>query len=215
MPVTSKKKVCYCCLFQNDSAETIKWNWRHFFVRGTKWVKSQTLSVSHNRLRNQEAHKQWRRCQQTCIGDKSGYNAHLPYSTWMPHVAHLLLLQIYLGWVSNVQASNHIYQHRNYLTLFQYFIQCLPANIVECIFKNLRTSIPILSFFCCPIHNSFCANTLPSIQQYSLWVFFKLLTENAINSTQINHIWSLQELPGYIADFLGPNVGHISRLNCK
>ena len=45
--------------------ETIEWKCLHFFVWDTKGVRSQTLSVSHNRLRDQEVHGWWRRCQQT------------------------------------------------------------------------------------------------------------------------------------------------------
>ena len=43
--------------------ETINWKFLHFFVRDTK---SQILSVSHNRLLDQEAYRRWRRRQLTC-----------------------------------------------------------------------------------------------------------------------------------------------------
>ena len=71
-------KICDCDIEENGFKmalhQSLKWLCReiialeflHLFMRDLKWVRSQALSVLHNRLGDQEAHGQWRRCQQTC-----------------------------------------------------------------------------------------------------------------------------------------------------
>ena len=65
--VKSKKKICYCCVFQNRSAERQS---TESFCASSCEVKSEWVRkpcrISHNRLRDQEAHGRWRRCQQMC-----------------------------------------------------------------------------------------------------------------------------------------------------
>ena len=61
-----RKRFVVVMYFKMEPQRDNQWKCLPFFVRDTMWVKALTLSVSHNRLRNQEAHERWRRCQQTC-----------------------------------------------------------------------------------------------------------------------------------------------------
>ena len=62
-----EKALLSLCISKWLSRETVEWKLLYFFVRDTEWVRPQTCRVvSHNRLRNQEAHGRWRMVQQTC-----------------------------------------------------------------------------------------------------------------------------------------------------
>ena len=46
-----EKGLLLLCIVKWLCRETIDWKFLHFFVLNTEWVRSQTLSISHNRLR--------------------------------------------------------------------------------------------------------------------------------------------------------------------